>query len=147
MKRVLTPFQLWCLFRMYGDPDSKFTTRRLLLECCESSLKTLSEDDTDKQLSDLLSMGYASRKEFRAVDSVFWISNNGILYVRKNLAAINNACEQNLISESVINAQDDDVAKALHNKDSDLKNTIINTGIKNIGNIPMLIEHTLQFVN
>lgn len=147
MSHAPTPFKLWCLFRMYADPNAKFTTRRLLLECCESSLKTLSEGDADQQLSDLCSTEYVSTSGLRLSEPTFWISNNGILYVRKNLGAINTACEQNQLPESVIDAQDDDVARALRDKDPDLKRTIVDAGIRNIGNIPMLMEHALRFMN
>lgn len=147
MNHVLTPFQLWCMFRMYTNPNGKFSARQLLLECCESSLKTLSEGDVDQQLSDLCSTGYVSEKMLGSGEFIFWISNNGILYVRKNLAAISTACAQNQLPESAIDVQDDDVARALRNNDPDLKSTIVDAGIRNIGNIPMLIEQALRFMN
>ena len=136
MSRILTPFQLWCLFCMFRTPDASFGSRALLLDCCDSAIKTLSDGDVDTQLSELHSMGYIEPEGM--LPSSFTISNSGILYIRKNLANVHDACMRGLLPDRLVDEQDDNVAESLRNKDPSLKEVLIQAGIRNMGSIPKL---------
>lgn len=143
MSAALTPFQLWSLFLMLNNPSQRYTSRNLLLSCCDSAIKTLSAETVEIELSSLQSAKYIEsgfNDMFINGQAAYRISNDGILFVRKNLSFIQDACNKGAIPESVIGAQENEVAEALRANSSNLAKTIIDHGIKNIGNIPMLLE-------
>ena len=145
MSDSLTPFQLWTLFLLYKNSSVRYTVRDLLLECCDSATKTLSTGKAaDAEISSLQSAGYLVGMSFVNLldenSTEYQISNHGILYVRKNLVSIQDACNKGVIPEPVISAQDSEVAEALQAKSPSIANTILDCAVKNIGHIPMLVE-------
>lgn len=145
MSAALTPFQLWTLFLLYKNSSNRYTVRDLLLECCDSAMKTLSTGKAaDAEISSLRSAGYIVGMPLtHPLDdnpTVYQISNHGILYVRKNLSSIQDACNRGAIPEPVISAQDGEVAEALRAKSPSIANTIVDCAVKNIGCIPALLE-------
>ena len=149
MSAALTPFQLWTLFLLYKNSSARYTVRDLLLECCDSAMKTLSTGKAaDAEISSLQSAGYIIGMPLTHLlddnPAVYEISNHGILYVRKNLASIQDACNKGAIPEPVISAQDGEVAEALRTKGPNIANAIVDCAVKNIGHIPMLLEACSQ---
>ena len=144
MSAALTPFQLWTLFLMFKDTSVGYTSRDLLVKCCDTAIETLSEGDAKTQISGLRSAGYTVDNTLDALFTkqpiMHQISDDGILYVRKNLLSIQDACNRDAIPEPVINAQDMEVAEALRSKSSNMAKIILEHGIKNIGGITKLFE-------
>lgn len=144
MSAALTPFQMWTLFTMLEYPSNSYNSKELLLRCCDSAIMALPEGAEDGELSKLESTGYIEIGPLDSlldrVSTTYSISNKGIHYVRRNLSSIQEACNQGKVPESVIEAQDDEVAEALRAKSPHLSNLIKEHGIKNIGPILKLIE-------
>ena len=145
MNASLTPFQLWTLFLLYKNSSDQYTVRDLLLECCDSAMNALSTGRAaDAEISSLQSAGYiVGMPLVRSLDenrTVYQISNHGILYVRKSLASIQDASSKGAIPESVISAQDGEVAEALRAKSLSIANTIVDCAVKNIGHILALLK-------
>ena len=150
MSAALTPFQLWTMFLLYKNSSDQYTVRDLLLECCDSAMKALSTGKAaDAEISSLRSAGYVTGGPLNPVLAknliVYQISNHGILYVRKNLSSIQDACNRGAIPEPVISAQDGEVAKALRAKSPSIANTIVDCAVNNIGHIPALLEACENF--
>ena len=144
MGTPLTPFQLWTMFRLFDNPSGWHTSRDLLLSCCDSAVKTLSSGTINTDLSNLQSAGYIVRDPphmtIPGARIVYQISEDGILYVRQNLAEIQDACDQGTIPEVVISEQDQEIAEAISAKSPNLKNLIVRHGIQNVSNIVKLFE-------
>lgn len=143
MSGTLTPFQLWTLFLMFDNPSRRYTRRDLLLSCCDSAIKTLSTKTVDDDLSSLRSARYIEGNSFADIindDTKYRISDEGILYVRKNLSRIQDACNKGAVPEPIISAQNDEIAGALRAKSPSLSELIVKHGIQNISNILKLFE-------
>lgn len=147
----LTPFQLWSLFLMYGNHSEQYTIKDLLVMCCDSAIAGLSADTVEREISSLRTLNYIElgpfRKEMPAGSTMYRISMKGILFIRKNLALIQDACSRGTIPERVISAQYDEIKDALRNKIKDIGKVIIKYGIQNMGNIPMLFELFMPHVS
>ncbi|MGY5148419.1 MAG: hypothetical protein ACW9W4_10515 [Candidatus Nitrosopumilus sp. bin_7KS] len=133
----LTPFQLWSLFLMFKNPDGEFTQNQLLLQCCDSAMATLDEDQIDSELQSFESSGYI--KNVSHSEPRYQISGGGIIFVRKNMAKIQTACDNVQIHSDIINKQDVSLKTAIRNREN-LTPMIMECALKNIKPILDLIN-------
>lgn len=141
----MTPFQLWVLFIMYKNLSSWYTDRELLAKCCNAALRTVSTGaDADAEIFSLQTAGYITDNSLDVLlgkePFMYQISNDGIIFVRKNLLSIQDACSSGAIPEPVINEQNGEIADALHANSSDLQDLILKHGIQGIDVIFKLVQ-------
>ena len=144
----MTPFQLWVLFIMYKNLSAWYTDRELLAKCCEAALRTVPTGaDVDAEISSLQTAGYITDNSLDALlrkePFMYQISNDGIIFVRKNLLSVQGACSRKAIPEPIINEQNDEIADALHANSSNLQDLILKYGIQGIDVIFKLIQACL----
>ena len=135
-EKSLSPFQTWCLFLMFENHSQLFTSKDLLMKCCDSALVQLDPNKVHDELN------YLS-KEARLVSTsggAYSISTMGIIWVRKNIANIVDACKNDKIKQDVIQQQDSGLITCLENKTLDLSKSIVHFAIKNIGPIISLMD-------
>ena len=147
----MTPFQLWVLFVMYKNLSSWYTDRELLANCCNTALRTLTTGaDVDAEISSLRAAGYIADNSLDVVlrkePYMYQISNDGIIFVRKSLLSIQDACGRGTIPESVINEQNDEIADALHSNSSNLQELVLKYGMQGIDVIFKLIQVCLEIL-
>ena len=138
----LTKFQTWILFMLY-EVDSKYTSQQLLRKCCDTAILDLEADNVMRELEELESMNYIYAHQSPSMDFVYTIQNNGVLYVKKVCAVIN---EKNHIirkQPSVIDKQDEEIKEEINNNKIQLP-TLLRAGVKNIGPIIDIINIFLK---
>lgn len=148
MSAAVTPFQLGVLFVMYKNLSTWYTDRELLAKCCGAALRTVSTGaDADAEISSLLAAGYITDNSLdvllRNEPFLYQISNDGIIFVRKSLLSIQDACRRGTIPEPVINEQNDKIADALHANSPNLLKLIVKYGIQSIDAIFKLVQACL----
>ena len=138
----LSPFHLWSLYKMFKTPKKGYTAEDLLLECCDSAMSVLDPSQTDNEIERLQQSVFV---KFDGFVNVFTLSNSGIVYIRRNLAKIQNACNQNKIPSSVIEKQNGQLQQAINNQ-GDLKELIVTNAVKNIAPIIELQNSVSQSI-
>lgn len=148
----LTRFQTWVLFMTFDKGDDEWmSSKTLLKECCESSLKELDSSNTDKELEELCEKGYLELEpqpkpflipfESRTqTQPKYGISNTGIVYVRKAHSRLQNTKGPRV--EKYLNNVSTHFPKfeeEVRNKTLDIQ-TMISVGLKDISVILQLLE-------
>ena len=149
IKDDFSPFQVWSLFNMYQHHTKYYTSRDLLITCCDSALAEINENEIDAELGVLTKDHEFIKRKYTHPslidlepdnDDQFQISNRGIVWVRKNISKIEDACKMNKIKQNIIDQQEQELQTDLNEKGLSLKETILKCGIKNIAPIISLLD-------
>lgn len=139
----------------FKHDDIWFTERTLLKQCCESSLMTLKLDAVADELRQLVENGYLDERQTENADakdqilampegeSEYRIDNRGILYVRQMSVKLRDRIGVRTMPRDLIKQQPTAVQEELGRKTLTL-NTLIDSGIQNIGPIIKLMEAFLS---
>lgn len=137
----LSNFQSWVLFQLFND-QNKHSEKDLLNACCESAIATLDPggDGYKQQLHNLVN------SKFIGVSlGSFFIVGKGIIYVRQNLSAIEQSCNDPRVPDTVEFKGNLDIEKAIRQKKI-TKDMILQYGLENIQLVRNMMEAVLPHV-
>jgi len=149
LEKEYTKFQTWTLFMTFGNPNTNYSSRDLLLQCCDSAIQEIKEENIEKELNELVSQGLIADITDPMTDTTqsYQISNAGIIYIRKISSEIQKQVELDKIPNHIYEKQDDaDIRAAIEDK-TIRRDTIIKSAIKNVSPILEIIKFVLPYLN
>lgn len=145
MGKDYTKFQTWVLFITFGNNGRLYTSRDLLFQCCDSAIRDLKEEHIGIELKELVESGLLDTNPNQDPQS-YQISDSGILYMRKVLSEIQEQIKLHRIPEYIVKNQDDEMQTSIGQGEV-IRDTIVKSGIKNIGPILEIIKFVIPFMN
>ena len=133
-------FQAWVLFKLFEDQKREYRLKDLLNQCCDSAIMklNLNENEWGQELRELKNSSLISANR-----AGFLISPKGIIYVRQNLTALEQACNDSNVPKDIEYKEDVEIQEALKTKTVTI-GMLIKRALDNVQSVRSLAEIVFQ---